>query len=195
MFADKWNRHIVLYPHDKVFRCLLEPLIPRWLKPNHITVSRIFLTPPVLYFLFVEDYRIGVPLFLLVALTDAIDGSLARVRRQITEWGVLYDPLADKLLIGSVLFLIVLRHINFYLGISLLVVEVGLIVGGWIRKRRGRVEPANVWGKIKMLTEVIGITLLLIALWLDISLLVDLSIGTLAVALVVAIVSVLAKIK
>jgi CDP-diacylglycerol--glycerol-3-phosphate 3-phosphatidyltransferase len=178
-----------------MYRFVLDPFIPQWVKPNHITVARIFLTPAVIYFLFIENYAVGVPFFLFVALTDALDGSMARVRRQITEWGIMYDPLADKLLIGSVLFVIVLHHINFLLGIALLVVEVGMIIGGWVRKRRGKIEQANVWGKIKMVAEVCGISLLLIALWLNVNLLVDLSTGTLAVALVVAIVSILSRMR
>ncbi|MFH1047659.1 MAG: CDP-alcohol phosphatidyltransferase family protein [Patescibacteria group bacterium] len=193
MFGDKWNDHIRLLPHDRVFRRLIEPLIPSWLLPNHLTVLRIFLIPLVLYFLHIKSYDIGVPLFMFAALTDSFDGSLARVRKQITEWGIKYDPLADKLLIGSVLFVIVLQHINYYLGIALLVTEAVMIIGAWWRQRRGKVEPANFWGKLKMVTEVVGISLLLLALWFDISLLVEVSAGTLALALAVAIVSILSR--
>ncbi|MEA3248761.1 MAG: CDP-alcohol phosphatidyltransferase family protein [Patescibacteria group bacterium] len=180
-------------PHDKIYRCVLDPLIPKSVRPNHVTVIRIFMVPFVIYFLYIGNYAVGVPLFLFASLTDALDGSMARVRKQITRWGILYDPLADKMLIGAVLFLIVLQHVNFYLGLALIMVEVIMIVGAWIRSRRGLVEPANFWGKLKMFVEVVGISLLLVALWLDISLLVDLSVGTLAVALAVAIVSIMSR--
>jgi len=193
MFGDNWNKEIRLLPHDRIYKCVLDPLIPAAIKPNHITVVRMFLIPPVLYFLYIGEYRIGVPLFMLAAFTDALDGSMARVRSQITKWGILYDPLADKLLIGSVIFLIVLHHVNFILGMTLLVVEVLMIVGAWLRHRRGKIEPANFWGKLKMVTEVLAIFLLLLALWMDISLLVDISAGTLALALAVAVVSILSR--
>jgi cardiolipin synthase len=189
-----WNQNIHLLLHDRIYRRLLDPLIPARIKPNHITVVRMFLVPLVLYFLYIGEYRIGFPLFILAALTDALDGSMARVRKQITKWGIMYDPLADKLLIGSVVYLIALQHINFYLGMALLVVEVSMIVGAWVRQKRGMlVLPANGWGKAKMVIEVVAICLLLIALWMNISLLVNISAGTLALALAVAIVSVLSR--
>jgi len=193
IFRDKWNRDIKLGPHDRLFAATLDKVIPRSVLPNHITVFRFFLTPFVIFFVATGDFAVGMPLFVFAALTDAVDGSLARVRRQITEWGILYDPLADKLLIGSVLFVIVLKYVNFTLGIALLLIEAAMIVGAWIRHRKGRIQPANTWGKIKMVTEVVGIALLLLALWLDVSILVDISAGTLAIALITAIVSVLSR--
>lgn len=193
MFEDKYNRNIRLLPQDKIYRCLLDPLFPKSVRPNHITVARIFMVPFVVYFLYIGNFPVAVPLFLFASLTDALDGSMARVRKQITRWGILYDPLADKMLIGAVLFLIVLHHVNFWLGLALILVEVVMIAGAWLRSRKGSVEPANFWGKLKMFVEVVGIMLLLIALWLDVSLLVDLSVGTLAVALAVAIVSIMSR--
>jgi CDP-diacylglycerol--glycerol-3-phosphate 3-phosphatidyltransferase len=112
----------------------------------------------------------------------------------VTEWGIIYDPIVDKMLIGSVLFVIVLDHVNYWLGMALLGVEAFMIVVGWYRKLQGTIEPANVWGKIKMVAEVCGIMLLLLALWFRVSLLVEASTGTLALALVFAIVSILSRI-
>ncbi len=193
MFGDKWNKNIRLLPHDKVYRRAIDPFMPQAVHPNHVTVFRMLMIPVVLYFLHVQAYHIGVPLFIFAALTDALDGSMARVRRQVTEWGIKYDPLADKMLIGAVLFLVVLQHINYALGMALLAVESVMIIGAWVRQRKGIIEPANFWGKLKMVTEVCGISLLLFALWLDVSLLVEISAGTLALALAVAIVSVLSR--
>jgi CDP-diacylglycerol--glycerol-3-phosphate 3-phosphatidyltransferase len=196
MSSDRWNASIVLTPTDRLFRATLMRLIPKRVRPNHITVVRMLLTPVVLYFLSVENFDVGVPLFLATALTDWCDGSLARNRKMITEWGIVYDPVADKLLIGSVLFVIVLKHINFVLGMTLLVVEAAIVIAGWLRqKRRGQVEPANIWGKRKMVAECVGIMLLLVALWAGIPLLVDVSTGTLALAIVFAIVSVFTRIQ
>lgn len=193
MFADRWNQNVKLQVSDRVLMHTVIRCIPKSVRPNHITVARMLMTPFVVILLMHERYSVGVPLFLLAAFTDALDGSLARIRRQITEWGIVFDPIADKLLIGSVLFVIVLQHINFTLGITLLGVEIAMVIGGWWRKSRGTIEPANVWGKMKMVAEVIGILFLLIALWSGIDLLVDISTGTLALALVVAIVSIFSR--
>ena len=83
---DQWNENIKLLPHDRVFAAFLEPLVPQTVRPNHITALRLVSIPFILYFLWQTNYNIGVPLFLFSALTDAIDGSLARVRKQITTW-------------------------------------------------------------------------------------------------------------
>ncbi|MFA6604153.1 MAG: CDP-alcohol phosphatidyltransferase family protein [Patescibacteria group bacterium] len=194
-YPEKWNQQIRLLPTDRLLARTVIPLIPGWVKPNHLTLLRIFLIIPVLLLLSAGNYAWGVSLFLFAAFTDALDGALARVRREITEWGIVFDPVADKLFIGSVLFVIVLRYINFYLGVSLLAVEAFVIVFGWWRMRRGVIEPANFWGKVKMAFEVAGVLLILVALWFRVDLLADLSASTLALALICALVSVYTRIK
>lgn len=193
MAEDRWNEHIVLHRSDRLFGAVLAPLFPKWVRPNHLTVLRLLLIPPVLYYLAADRFTVGFPLFLLASLTDWFDGALARNRKQITEWGIVYDPVVDKLLIGSVLFVVVLEHVNFALGLALLGVETFMIVIGWYRRRQGKVEPANVWGKIKMVSEVVGVSLLLVALVWKTDLFVDLSTGTLTLALIFAIISVFSR--
>ena len=70
--------------------------------PNSITLGRILVTPLVAWLPFVPDWRIrllGWVLFLAAAITDYVDGNLARSRGLITDLGKLLDPLADKLLL------------------------------------------------------------------------------------------------
>lgn len=77
--------------------------------PNSLTLARIFLVPLVVVVLLTRPTEIqtwaiwGVSLFLGAALTDLLDGYLARRRRQVTTLGRLLDPIADKLLISSAL--------------------------------------------------------------------------------------------
>lgn len=179
-----------LFPHDHILKPFIA-LIPSRVRPNHITVFRMVLTPIVLWLLYIGDFTIGVPLFLFAAATDAIDGSLARIRKQITEWGTFYDPLADKMLIGSIILLLVIQHVNPFLAIALIVVEMMIMFGGWYRRQRGRIKSANVWGKVKMFLEVSGVMFLLVALWLGVDIFVDISSGTLVLAVIFAVVSLL----
>ncbi len=165
------------------------PLIPKWVRPNHITILRFIATPFVLWLLVVGNYAWGLPVFILVSFTDALDGSLARLRKQITEWGTLYDPVADKILIGGALILIVIEHINVYFGVLILAVEAITVVGACIQKARGKKPSANVYGKTKMFLEIVAVGFLLIALWSGISLFVPFSIGTFALAIVFAVIS------
>lgn len=179
-----------LFPTDYLLRPFLF-LVPRAVSPNHITVFRIALTPFVLAFLFLEMWYIGVPLFVVAVFTDWLDGVLARSRKQVTKWGVFHDPIADKILIGSVVVLIVLQHVNPIIAVAIIIVEVLLIIGGWYRRRKNIAQTANVWGKIKMVLQFIGVLLLLIALAFGVDLFIDISQGTLVLAVIFAIVSLL----
>jgi CDP-diacylglycerol--glycerol-3-phosphate 3-phosphatidyltransferase len=179
-----------LFPHDYLMRPVVR-MLPDWVTPNHLTIFRMLMTPIVLWFLFEEMYSVGVPLFIFSAFTDALDGSMARLRNQITPWGTFHDPVADKFLIGSVILLIVIQHVNAYLALALIVVELMLIGGGWYKRQHGKISSANIWGKVKMILQVFGVSFLLIALWLGIDLFVDISNGTFALALVFAVVSLL----
>lgn len=124
-----------LFPHDHILRYTVVPLIPRFITPNQVTLFRMLVTPIVLVLLALEEFALGVPFFLFVAFTDALDGSLARLRHQITPWGTFYDPLADKLLIGSVVLLVVVKYINLYFGLVIIFIELLILLGGLLRKR------------------------------------------------------------
>ncbi len=178
-----------LFPHDRLLAATLLRLIPRWVTPNMVTTLRFVLIPFVLATLSLEWWAVAVPLFLCTALTDAVDGSLARTRKQVTEWGTFFDPAADKLLIGSVVLLLVAQRVSPWFALLILGVEALIITGGFLRKRRGVVTPANVFGKTKMFLQVVGVTFLLIAAWTDVGLYQDLSVGTLSVAVVFALIS------
>lgn len=153
-----------IYPHDRLLAVTLLKLVPKEVTPNQITILRICLTPAVLWLLYVRRYELATPLFLLTALTDALDGSLARTRSQVTEWGRTWDPVADKLLIGSVAVILLFRHFPPQLTAIILGLEAAFLAGGWYRKTQGIIVSANWWGKLKMLCQVIGVTLFLLSL-------------------------------
>jgi len=136
-------------------------------------------------------YFLGLIVFLLVAFTDTIDGSMARIRDEVTEWGKVYDPLADKLLISSMVFIIVLRYIGFWVSFLIIIIEFVILIVAWIRKNRGGEIQANIWGKIKMILQVAGVTLLLLCVVFDWAQILPLASGTLYVAIAFAIVSLL----
>lgn len=178
-----------LFPYDRLLAATILRLIPRRVTPNMVTVLRFVLTPFVLVFLTWERWDVALPLFLFTALTDAVDGSLARTRKQITEWGTFFDPVADKLLIGSVVLLLVADLVNPWFALLILGVETLIIAGGFLRKKRGVVTSANIFGKTKMFLQVVGVTFLLVAAWTGTNLYVDLSIGTLSLAVAFAVIS------
>jgi len=184
------NENARLYFHDRLLERTLLRLIPRDVKPNHLTMLRVLLTPFVLYYLWLEQWEIVVPLFLFVAFTDVLDGSLARTRKQITMWGTVADPVADKILIGSVMLLFVAKEINLAFAMIIVFLELLIVGTAIIKKKRGsEFYSANWYGKLKMFFQCVGVTALLIARWSGLELFVPFSVGTLSVAIAFAVIS------
>lgn len=78
--------------------------------PNLLTIGRVCLAPFLVSAILEKHFELGFVLFLIAGLTDALDGTLARILKQRTALGQYLDPIADKLLL-STLFL-VLTHLN-----------------------------------------------------------------------------------
>ncbi len=166
-------------------------LIPARVSPNHLTIVRFFLTPLVVILLWLEKYAAGMGLFLLAAFTDALDGSLASVRRQVTDWGKIYDPLADKLLVGSVVYVLVAKYIDVYAAWVIIILEAIIIISAWLRRRHNKqlIIQANGWGKTKMLLQVGGIAVLFLAIIFNLESLLHVSRGTFYLAIAFGIIS------
>lgn len=174
---------------DRLIERTILPLIPKRVTPNQVTAARFAMTPIVLYFILVGEYGWGLLAFLFVALTDSVDGALARTRNQITQWGTMYDPLADKLLIMSMVFGVVVRELDVVLGITIVVIETTILGLGWYAYSNGHPITANRWGKLKMSLEVIGVSILLLGLTFDVSQTVPVSKVTFILAAIFALVS------
>ena len=185
------NENCRLYWHDRILAKTIIPLIPRDLRPNHLTILRILLTPLILYYVWISAWNVALFLFLFAALTDVLDGVLARVRKQITMWGTMADPAADKFLIGSIVTLFVAKEVNQTFAAVIVLIEVLLILTAIMRRRRGEYLSANWYGKMKMLFQVVGVAALFAAKLSGVTLFVPFSIGTLSLAVIFAIISLL----
>lgn len=152
------------YPHDRFLAATALKLFPSRIHPNHLTLFRLAATPVVLLFLHLDWYGWGLFAFLLVSATDALDGSMARTRGRVTEWGMLWDPVADKVLVASTAAILILDHLPPLFALLIFLTEAVFIGAGWLRKRKGIIVSANVWGKFKMLLQVLGITLFILSL-------------------------------
>ncbi len=150
---------------DKLIAKTILPFVPRIVTPNHLTAFRLAATPFVLYLLTLGEYQWGLVLFIITAFSDAVDGALARVRGLVTEWGKMYDPLADKFLIGSVTALIVAKFLDQWLALSIIGLELFLIIGAFWRRRYRKIEiKAKKVGKVKMVLQSLGVGLLLLSI-------------------------------
>lgn len=191
MFDTNFQKADKLMPADNIIKYLFLWMFPEWIHPNHITLARFITTPLVVALMHYEYYLVGLIAFLIVSGTDMIDGAMARTRNQITDWGRAYDPLADKILIGSVVFVIVMRYIDFWTAIIILFLEIVIIAIGWARKLAKHKIEANAWGKMKMISQCLGVVILLLAIVFDWAALIPLANGALYLAIAFAIVSLL----
>ena len=141
--------------------------------PNTLTLARIFLVPLLVVVLLTrfEAERIfgmprellGAAIFGTAALTDWLDGYLARRRRQVTQLGQLMDPLADKLLITAALVsLVQMGAAPAWMVAVILGRELAITVLRSLTYTRGVTIPASSLGKVKMVTQVVAILLLIL---------------------------------
>ncbi|MBD2609285.1 CDP-diacylglycerol--glycerol-3-phosphate 3-phosphatidyltransferase [Scytonema hofmannii FACHB-248] len=151
--------------------------------PNWITFSRLLGIPFLLYGLYNPAPQLRwvcLAIFLVAALTDWLDGYLARKLNQISELGKFLDPLVDKLLVlAPLLVLIELGRVPAW-GVFLILGR-ELAIAGW-RVNQTTITGANIWGKLKTVSQIVAIALLiaplpqvwqiptLVAFWLSVAL-------------------------
>jgi CDP-diacylglycerol--glycerol-3-phosphate 3-phosphatidyltransferase len=130
--------------------------------PNLIAFSRLLGVPFILYFLQQptnQNRWICLVIFLVAAGTDWLDGYLARKLNQITDLGKFLDPLVDKLLvIGPLLALIEIGKVPAW-GVFLILAR-ELTIAGW-RVSKTVIYGANIWGKLKTVSQIVAIALLI----------------------------------
>ena len=135
-----------------------------WNVPNSLTVFRIFLAPLLVVVLLTEfpDKEIwGLVIFLVAALTDALDGMIARRTNRITVTGAMLDPIADKLLMSAAFISLVGLDLAPAWMVTLIVGREFAVTGlRLIALERNVPISANVWGKAKTTTQIIAVSLL-----------------------------------
>ncbi len=134
--------------------------------PNFITLIRILLIPVfvVLFATPTSDRSLGAALiFVLAAVTDLLDGYLARRNGQVTILGKLLDPVADKLLVLSALILLVnVDRVSALVAILIIAREVAVTGIRAIAASKGMVISAEMTGKYKMALQVVAVVLLIV---------------------------------
>lgn len=119
--------------------------------PNIITVIRLLLVPVFIFCFFVyDDKRIAFAVFVFASASDLLDGFLARRLNAISNFGKLFDPLADKLLqVSALICLTIIGFLPLTAAIIIAVKECIMLAGGWYAlKRMNRVVYSNNFGKI-----------------------------------------------
>ncbi len=134
--------------------------------PNFITVVRILLIPVfvVLFITPTPDRSLSAAvIFVVAAVTDLLDGYIARRTGQITKLGKLLDPIADKLLVLSALILLVnIDRVSALVAILVIAREVAVTGIRAIAAGEGMIIAAETTGKYKMALQVVAIVLLIL---------------------------------
>ncbi len=137
--------------------------------PNFLTGFRLLLVPIFIYYLTLfndsafNQWVAGI-FYFVAAMTDVLDGYLARKNNQITNWGKIADPIADKALTGAAFIgLSILAVIPWWIAIVILVREIAVTLLRFYVIKRG-VIPASRGGKAKTLSQNIAIVAFLLPL-------------------------------
>lgn len=141
--------------------------------PNYLTLARIIIVPLLVVVLltpFAEDwfgissYALAIAIFLTAAFTDVLDGHLARRRNQVSNFGKLLDPIADKLLVSAALIVLVEKHLAPAWAVVLIIGREFIITGlRSFAATEGIIIQAQSIGKLKMWAQCVAIVALLVA--------------------------------
>lgn len=137
--------------------------------PNKLTTLRVIMIPFFIFF-FLSSWTwgpiLGGAIFVVAALTDMLDGHIARKYHLVTTFGKFMDPLADKLLVCSALICLVeTGDISSWVAIVIIAREFAVTGLRVLAASDGIVIAASWWGKIKTITQMIAIVSLLFGNW------------------------------
>ena len=139
--------------------------------PNILTMLRIILVPVFVWFFFfapVPNYLMwSAIIFVIAEITDYLDGKIARKYNVISNFGKVMDPLADKLLTGVALIGIAIPPYQLISVVAVVIIifrEVAVSVLRQVYVKRKIYLPANNWGKIKTVTQMVGLTFVIVYL-------------------------------
>jgi CDP-diacylglycerol---glycerol-3-phosphate 3-phosphatidyltransferase len=135
--------------------------------PNALTVVRILLVPVVVVALTVESpggSTIAAIVFAIAALTDGLDGYIARSRQAVTTFGKVMDPVADKLMVAAALIALVsLDRLAAWVAMVIIAREFAVSGLRIAAGQQGVVIPASQLGKLKTITQVVAVLALIAA--------------------------------
>ncbi len=139
--------------------------------PNKLTVIRMILAPVYLLLMTIEfpyHYLIALVVFAGAAITDSLDGKIARKNNQVTVFGKLLDPVADKMLTTAALLAFMNEGwCSIWIVMIILTREFAVTSVRLIASAQGVVIPANYWGKAKTVSQMVFTVLIMLMAQLD----------------------------
>jgi CDP-diacylglycerol---glycerol-3-phosphate 3-phosphatidyltransferase len=134
--------------------------------PIALTLFRIVVVPLIIVFVVSSErlwVLIAAVIFVAASLTDWLDGRMARRRNQVTQFGTLLDPVADKLLVAAALVALVqVEMIGAWVAMVIIGRELAVTGLRGVALSMGVVVPASNFGKIKTVSQYVAITILIL---------------------------------
>ena len=140
---------------DKVLFVFIKPFWPQMISPNQLSIFRILISIFLFVLLFYynnADRALILSLFCIGALSDMLDGSVARGLHKVTKTGIILDPIADRMLIIPIAIYSLMTSHRWLLIILLLLEVINMLVSLYTYSRHILVG-ANIFGKMKMVLQ------------------------------------------
>lgn len=128
----------------------MKPAERFWTASNVVSLVRLVLTIPLVWMLWHDQRWNAFMIAAVAALTDWADGRIARATDTVSDWGKIIDPVADKILVGSVVVVMTIKELlPLWFVIAVVLRDVIILVGGIIIERRtGQITPSLMVGKL-----------------------------------------------
>ena len=131
--------------------------------PNLLSITRIGLVYPILNNIYLNNFQVSIVFFIAAAITDALDGFLARRMDWQTDLGTILDPIADKLLLSGTIFILWLNQfIPFYIFVIFISRDIAILFGAAIQMTLNETDTPmpNLLGKITTALQIIYIAII-----------------------------------
>jgi cardiolipin synthase len=128
--------------------------------PNLLSIVRIGLVYPIFNNIYLNNFQLSIVFFIVAAITDALDGFLARKMNWQTDLGAILDPIADKLLLSGTIFILWLTEfIPFYIFIIFIGRDVVILLGAAVQMTLNELDTPmpNLLGKLTTSLQIIYI--------------------------------------
>lgn len=136
---------------------------------NKLTIFRILLVPVFVLFLVINSFLPAGIIFLVASFTDYLDGKLARLNNEITNFGKFFDPIADKLLTLSAYVYFVKLNLISVIPVIVILAREFLVTVIRLRayKKDNKMIAANFFGKFKTILQIFSILLFVLFLYFN----------------------------
>lgn len=131
--------------------------------PNKLTVLRVLLIPVFIAFAFIPGTLwdiLALLIFWIASFTDYLDGSIARKRGIVTNFGKFMDPLADKLLVTAAISVLAMDKPSYIWVLFIITLREYIVAGvRMVAAEGGKVIAASMWGKVKTVVQMVVISI------------------------------------